>query len=72
MRSIPEISLAMAAACMLNGAAPKSEDHLTPGRATQLLKRGREYRDSRWICGPHSESAVEASRRAGAAIFAAG
>lgn len=44
---------------------------ITPDRATQLLQRGREYGDSRWICGSHSASAVEAGRLAGASIFAA-
>ncbi|WP_334183828.1 acid phosphatase [Novosphingobium sp.] len=44
---------------------------ITPDRATQLLARGREYGDSRWICGSHSHSAVEAGRLAGASIFAA-
>lgn len=44
---------------------------ITPDRATQLLERGREYGDSRWICGSHSQSAVEAGRLGGASIFAA-
>lgn len=44
---------------------------LAPSRKTQLLARGRAFGDSRWICGSHSRSAVEAGLHAGAAIFAA-
>lgn len=41
-----------------------------PGRATQLLARGRAFGESRAICGSHSKSAVEAGYMAGSAIFA--
>jgi hypothetical protein len=44
---------------------------LAPSRSTQLLARGREFAESRWICGSHSRSAAEAGLLAGAAIFAA-
>jgi len=33
---------------------------LAPDRAQQILDRGRAYGDSRFICGAHNESAVEA------------
>lgn len=33
---------------------------LAPDRATQILARGRAYGQSRFICGAHNESAVEA------------
>ena len=33
---------------------------LAPDRAQQILERGRGYGDSRFICGAHNESAVEA------------
>ena len=44
---------------------------LAPDRVTQLLARGREFGESRWICGSHSQSAAEAGTLAGAVIFAA-
>ncbi len=43
---------------------------LRPGRADAILERGREYGNSRVICGAHSVSAVEAGRQAAAAIVA--
>lgn len=39
---------------------------LIPDRATQILRRGRQYGESRYICGAHSRSAVEAGFMAGA------
>jgi acid phosphatase (class A) len=33
---------------------------LAPDRAQQILERGRAYGDSRFVCGAHNESAVEA------------
>lgn len=42
-----------------------------PQRATQILTRGRQYGESRLICGVHSASAVEAGWMAGSATFAA-
>lgn len=44
---------------------------LLPDRATALLARGRDYADSRRICGSHSASAVEGGLLAAAAIVAA-
>ncbi|WP_420849516.1 Ca2+-dependent phosphoinositide-specific phospholipase C [Phenylobacterium deserti] len=44
---------------------------LAPSRATALYERGREYADSRWICGSHSLSAAEGGLQAGAVIYAA-
>lgn len=44
---------------------------LLPDRATPLLARGRDYADSRRICGSHSASAVEGGLLAAAAIVAA-
>ena len=44
---------------------------LAPDRVTQLLARGREFGESRWVCGSHSQSAAEAGTLAGAVIFAA-
>ena len=44
---------------------------LLPDRATLLLARGRDYADSRRICGSHSASAVEGGMLAAAAIMAA-
>ena len=41
---------------------------LMPERATEILRRGRQYGESRFICGAHSRSAVEAGYLAGAAI----
>lgn len=43
---------------------------LRPDRADAILERGREYGNSRVICGAHSVSAVEAGRQAAAAIVA--
>lgn len=43
---------------------------LAPSRSTALLARGREFGESRHICGSHSVSAAEAGLLAGAAIFA--
>ncbi|MAW99241.1 MAG: phosphatidic acid phosphatase [Sphingomonas sp.] len=44
---------------------------IAPDRKTQLLARGREFGDSRWICGSHSQSAAQAGTLSGAVIFAA-
>lgn len=44
---------------------------LAPSRADALYARGREYADSRWICGSHSLSAAEGGLQAGAVIYAA-
>lgn len=44
---------------------------LLPDRATPLLARGRDYADSRGICGSHSASAIEGGLLAAAAIVAA-
>ncbi|WP_269713814.1 Ca2+-dependent phosphoinositide-specific phospholipase C [Caulobacter sp. NIBR2454] len=44
---------------------------LAPQRKTELLARGREYAESRYICGAHSYSAAEAGIIGGMAIFAA-
>ncbi|SEN03347.1 acid phosphatase (class A) [Sphingomonas gellani] len=41
---------------------------LMPDRATQILRRGRQYGESRFICGAHSRSAVEAGFMAGAVL----
>lgn len=41
---------------------------LMPDRATQILRRGRQYGESRYICGSHSRSAVEAGFMAGAVL----
>ncbi len=43
---------------------------LLPDRATAILARGRDYGQSRWICGSHSWSAVEGGYLAAAAIVA--
>jgi membrane-associated phospholipid phosphatase len=43
---------------------------LMPDRATEILARGRAYGDSRYICGAHNISAVEAGRFAAASIVA--
>ncbi len=43
---------------------------LVPARATEILARGRDYGDSRVICGAHNASAVAAGRQAGAAMVA--
>lgn len=44
---------------------------LAPDRATELLARGRAFGESRYICGSHSHSAVEAGWLAGASATAA-
>jgi acid phosphatase (class A) len=43
---------------------------LMPDRATQILRRGLQYGESRYICGSHSRSAVEAGYMAGSALVA--
>ncbi|MEC3909421.1 phosphatase PAP2 family protein [Sphingobium sp. CR2-8] len=43
---------------------------LLPERATHILARGRAYGQSRYICGSHSKSAVEAGYMAGASLVA--
>lgn len=43
---------------------------IIPAQATQILARGRAYGDSRYICGAHNLSAVEAGRLAAASIVA--
>ena len=44
---------------------------LAPSRADSLYARGRDYAESRWICGSHSVSATEAGMQSGAVIYAA-
>lgn len=44
---------------------------LLPDRATEILRRGRIYGESRFICGSHSRSAVEAGFMSGASLVAA-
>ena len=44
---------------------------LLPSRADAILARGRDYGNSRFICGAHTVSAVEAGRQAAAAMVAA-
>lgn len=44
---------------------------LMPERATEVLRRGRIYGESRFICGSHSRSAVEAGFMAGGALVSA-
>ncbi|WP_374571734.1 phosphatase PAP2 family protein [Phenylobacterium sp.] len=44
---------------------------LAPQRAAALYARGREFAESRYICGAHSYSAVEAGILAGALIYGA-
>ena len=41
---------------------------LIPDHATDILARGRQYGESRYICGSHSRSAVEAGFMAGAVV----
>ena len=41
---------------------------LMPDRATAILRRGRVYGESRFICGSHSRSAVEAGFMAGSVL----
>lgn len=43
---------------------------LVPSRADAILQRGRDYGDSRVVCGFHYPSDVEASRMLGAAVIA--
>jgi len=43
---------------------------LVPEKATAVTLRGREFGDSRWICGVHYPSDVEAGRTMGAAAVA--
>ena len=43
---------------------------LLPDRAQAILARGRDYGDSRWICGAHSLSAVEGGYLAASAVVA--
>lgn len=44
---------------------------VVPSRADALYARGREYAESRWICGSHTVSATEAGTMSGAVIYAA-
>lgn len=44
---------------------------LAPQRADQLYARGREFAESRYICGSHSYSAAEAGIAAGMVIYGA-
>ncbi|WP_354072004.1 phosphatase PAP2 family protein [Caulobacter sp. 1776] len=44
---------------------------VVPSRADALYARGREYAESRWICGSHTVSAAEAGLQAGAVIYGA-
>lgn len=44
---------------------------VAPSRADALYARGREYADSRWICGSHTVSAAEAGLQSGTIIYAA-
>ena len=44
---------------------------LAPSRADALYARGRDYAESRWICGSHSVSATEAGMQSGATIYGA-
>jgi hypothetical protein len=44
---------------------------LVPSRANELYARGRDYAESRWVCGSHSVSAAEAGAQSGATIYAA-
>ena len=43
---------------------------LAPDRSNALLTRGRDYGESRVICGWHNATSVDAGRVAGAAVFA--
>lgn len=42
---------------------------LAPDRAQQILRRGRAYGESRFICGAHNESAVEAGMASASATM---
>lgn len=44
---------------------------LMPERATPILARGRAFGESRYICGAHSKSAVEAGFMSGSVVVAA-
>lgn len=44
---------------------------LAPSRADALYARGRDYAESRYVCGSHTFSATEAGLQAGAVIYAA-
>lgn len=44
---------------------------LAPQRADALYARGREYAESRYVCGSHSYSAAEAGILSGAVIYGA-
>lgn len=44
---------------------------LMPDRATPILARGRQYGESRIVCGVHNQSAVEGGRLTAAATLAA-
>jgi acid phosphatase (class A) len=43
---------------------------LAPDRAMQILNRGRAYGESRFVCGAHNESAVEAGMASASATLA--
>jgi acid phosphatase (class A) len=43
---------------------------IAPDRAQQILERGRAYGDSRFVCGAHNESAVEAGFQSASATMA--
>ncbi|WP_375404326.1 phosphatase PAP2 family protein, partial [uncultured Sphingomonas sp.] len=43
---------------------------LMPSRATAILRRGREFGESRSVCGSHSRSAVETGYMAGTVLVA--
>lgn len=43
---------------------------VAPDRAQMILQRGRAYGDSRFICGAHNESAVEAGMQSASATMA--
>jgi hypothetical protein len=44
---------------------------LAPSARQRLYARGRDYAESRWICGSHTVSAAEAGIQSGATIYAA-
>ncbi len=44
---------------------------VVPSRADALYARGRDYAQSRWICGSHTVSATEAGVMSGAVIYGA-
>lgn len=44
---------------------------VVPARADELYARGRQYAESRWICGSHTVSATEAGLQSGMVIYAA-